>query len=32
VSLHGHNELNRRLVVALAADMEPVLPSRGSTG
>jgi hypothetical protein len=32
VSLHGHNELNRRLVVALVTDMEPVLPSRGSTG
>jgi hypothetical protein len=27
VSLHGHTELNRRLVMALAAHMELVLPS-----
>jgi hypothetical protein len=32
VSLHGHNELNRRLVVALAAHMEAVSPSRGRAG
>lgn len=32
VSLHGHSELNRRLVVALAAHMEPVPPSRGLAG
>jgi hypothetical protein len=32
VSVHGHNELNRRLVVALAAHMEAVLPSRGRAG
>ena len=31
VSLHGHNEVNQRLVVALAAHMEAVLPSRGRT-
>jgi hypothetical protein len=30
VSLHGHNQLNRRLVVALAANMEAVPPSRGT--
>jgi hypothetical protein len=29
VSLHGHSGLNRRLVVALAAHMEPVSPSPG---
>jgi hypothetical protein len=32
VSLHGHNELNQRLVVALAAHMEAVLPARGRAG
>jgi hypothetical protein len=32
VSLHGHNEVNRRLVVALAAHTETVLPSRGRAG
>ena len=32
VSLHGHNQLNRRLVVALAAHMEAVLPSCGRAG
>jgi hypothetical protein len=29
VSLYGHNELNQRLVVALVAHMEAVLPSPG---
>jgi hypothetical protein len=32
VSLHGHSELNRRLVVALAAHMELVPPSPGRAG
>jgi hypothetical protein len=32
VSLHGHNELNRRLLVALAAHTEAVLPSRDRAG
>jgi hypothetical protein len=32
VSLQGHNQLNQRLVVALAALMEAVLPSRGRAG
>jgi hypothetical protein len=32
VSLNGHNELNQRLVVALATHMEAVLPARGRTG
>jgi hypothetical protein len=32
VSLHGHSELNRRLVVTLAAHMELVPPSPGRAG
>jgi hypothetical protein len=32
VSLHGHSELNRRLLVVLAAHTEAVLPSRGRAG
>ena len=32
VSLYGHNVLNQRLVVPVAAHMQAVLPSRGQAG